>query len=182
MHSTPASMTGMDWIDGLMGRRAFLEGGGSGTTLRRRRSAIQDDMFDPRLMQTSAQGIQGIVEGAEHNNLLSALEDLVDEGEGAGELGNVGKVAAGIARGVIADRALQEEAGGIGRGHTEGLELGAQSRLAILVEVFSFQVILVNFGLSPAHWDADDMAVHLDEFLAAIGLAPAQDDGGEQLP
>ena len=94
-------------------------------------------MLDAGFAEAVAQGVQGIMEGAEHDDLFLALEDLVDEGEAADELGDEREAAPGGAGGeAVGLGPLEQGAGGVGGGNAEGLELGAQGGLAVAVEVF----------------------------------------------
>src|ERR1035438_2099343 len=57
-------------------------------------AAIKLDMADASFGEPSGEVVQRIVEGAEHDDLLLAGQYFLDEGEGAGHLGNVRLAAA----------------------------------------------------------------------------------------
>src|ERR1051326_3231507 len=69
-----------------------------------------------------------------------------------------------------------------GSGHAQGLDLGADCRLAVDIDGIPFQVRLVNLGLERAHGDSIDLPVLRDNIFANIFLATTEDDRGEEFP
>ena len=60
--------------------------------------------------------------------------------------------------------------------------MSADGRLAVFVGVSGLEMVAIDGGLFGAHGDTDDLAQLGDDLLAEIGLAAAQDDGGEHFP
>src|ERR1039457_5279625 len=178
MQSTPANMTGRPPPAG-----PFLNSLAATPRLAGEARPSRTTCFDPRFAQVSAQGIQRVVEGAKNNDLLPTIEDFLDESQGIGQFWDMRMAAARLAWGLgVGIRPGQKQAGGIGGGDAQGLELGANGRAVVLVFILGFEMELIDGRLRLAHWHANNVAGFGDERFAAIFLPTAEDNWAEQLP
>ena len=133
--------------------------------------------------EARGEDVQGIVEGAKDDGLFATGEALLDELEGAVQFGDVGVAGARFAGGLeIVIGSDEEFTGRVGGGDAEGLQLRADGRAAVFVEVLGVEMELVHGGLFPAHGGADDVPGFGDDVFPEVGFAAAEDDGGEHFP
>jgi len=139
-------------------------------------------MLDARLIEPGAEDVEAVLERAEHEHLFAALHHLPDEFQGRGDLGNVGVQTARIARRDIMFGTDEQITGRVRGGDAQRLQLSADGRPAIDIQIARLQMKLIRGGLTQPHWHAHDMTDLRNDVFAAIVLAPAKDDRREQFP